>query len=201
MSRNKIQNEKIKDERRAQILNEALKIFAVKGLGAARVSDISKSTGISQGLIYHYFGSKEEMFTELVTTAIRNLNHAARELEKSPLSSKDKLILAVKELLAGIENSGTASTYYFLITQAAMSESVPEEARNIIRQENHVKYEVMQRIFEQGQQEGSIRTFDVSKMAVAFWSLINGLAINRAINQERYNAPDKEIFLSMFLKD
>lgn len=200
MSRNKEQNNKIKDERREQILRAALRIFAVKGLSATRVSDISVETGISQGLIYHYFRSKEELFTALVTQGIRNLNEAATGLEMSQMTAKEKITLAVEELLKGIETNDQASMYFFLISQAAMSESVPEEARQVIRGQNPVKYEVMQRIFKAGQSEGSVIDLDTSQMALVFWSLINGLAINKAIHPHTYTSPGRELILGMFLK-
>lgn len=201
MSRNKIINDKIKDERREQILAAALKLFAVKGLSASRASDISELTGISQGLIYHYFRSKEDIFTSLIARAYDTMNEAALGLEQKPLPAKEKIIIAITELLKGIELTDAASTYYFLITQASMSESVPTEARKIIEEKNSVKHDVMQRIFKQGQAEGSVKGFDALHMSTVFWSLINGLAINKAINPARYTTPNREMILGLFLKD
>jgi AcrR family transcriptional regulator len=201
MSRNKEQNQIIKDERREQILTAALKLFASKGLSAARISDLSKSTGISQGLVYHYYSSKEELFISLVDTAIEKMNTAAINLEKLSLSAKEKIILAVDSLLKGFKGNANTSDYYFLITQTALSDEFPKEAKDIIRSKNNIKYDVMMRIFKQGQEEGTVKDHQVSEMATLFFSTMNGLALNKAIYGEEFNMPDKNILLAMFLKE
>jgi TetR/AcrR family transcriptional regulator len=200
MSRNKELNQLIKDERREQIVTAALKLFATKGLAATRMSDLSKSTGISQGLVYHYYRSKEELFTNLVDTAIEKMNTAAISLEKLSLSAKEKIILAIDSLLRGFHENANTSDYYFLITQTALSDAFPQEAKNIIRLKNNIKYDVMMRIFKQGQDEGTVRNFNVSEMATLFFSTMNGLALNKAIYGTKFNMPDKNIILGMFLK-
>jgi AcrR family transcriptional regulator len=200
MSRNKELNQIIKDERREQILAAALKLFATKGLSATRMSDLSKSTGISQGLVYHYYRSKEELFTNLVDTAIEKMNSAAINLEKLPLTAKAKIILATDSLLRGFDENASTSDYYFLITQTALSDAFPKEAKDIIRSKNNIKYDVMKRIFKQGQVEGSVKSHDVGEMATLFFSSMNGLALNKAIHGEKFIMPDKNIILGMFLK-
>jgi AcrR family transcriptional regulator len=200
MSRNKEQNQIIKDERREQILAAALKLFASKGLAAARMSDLSKNTGISQGLVYHYYSSKEELFTSLVDTAIDKMNTAAINLEKLSLPAKEKIILAVDSLLKGFNENANTSDYYFLITQTALSDVFPKEAKDIIRSKNDIKYDVMMRIFKKGQEEGTVKNHHVKEMATLFFSTMNGLALNKAIYGAEFSMPDKNIILSMFLK-
>ena len=63
-------NQKIRDERRDQILHAALKVFAYKGLKAAKIADIAAQADISQGLIHHYFLCKEDVFTAVVERAM-----------------------------------------------------------------------------------------------------------------------------------
>jgi AcrR family transcriptional regulator len=201
MSRNKELNQIIKDERREQILTAALKLFATKGLAATRMSDLSRSTGISQGLVYHYYRSKEELFTSLVDTAIEKMNTAAVNLEKLPLPSNEKIILAVDSLLKGFTENADTANYYFLITQTALSNAYPREARNIILTKNHIKYEVIARIFRQGQEEGTIKTYNANEMATLFFSTMNGLALNKAIYGKDFHMPDKAIILNMFIKE
>jgi AcrR family transcriptional regulator len=201
MSRNKELNQIIKDERREQILTAALKLFATKGLVATRMSDLSRSTGISQGLVYHYYRSKEELFTSLVDAAIEKMNTAAVNLEKLPLPSNEKIILAVDSLLKGFTENADTANYYFLITQTALSNAYPREARNIILTKNHIKYEVIARIFRQGQEEGTIKTYNANEMATLFFSTMNGLALNKAIYGKDFHMPDKAIILNMFIKE
>lgn len=199
MSRNKTQNEKVKDERREQILTASLGLFAGKGLAATRIKDITEKTGISQGLIYHYFPSKEAIFTELIGKGLNNLNEAAVNLEKMTISAEEKIRLAVNGLLEGLNREPAAVNYYFLMTQTALSESFPAEAREIIKRENDLKYQVMTRIFRQGQAEGTVRQIQAEEMATLLFSLVNGLALNKAFYREQFRLPALEPVLGMFL--
>ena len=56
------QTDKIREERRSQILDAALVVFAQKGLHDTRVSEIAAQAGVSQGTVYWYFKSKEDLF-------------------------------------------------------------------------------------------------------------------------------------------
>lgn len=49
------------EQRRAQLIDTALAVFAKKGVEAATVKELSKAAGVAQGLLYHYFRSKEEL--------------------------------------------------------------------------------------------------------------------------------------------
>jgi AcrR family transcriptional regulator len=200
MPRNKEANQKVKDERRNQILSSALTLFATKGLAATKISDIAVKSGMSQGLIYHYYKSKEEIFTWLIGSAMQKMNEAALNLEKLPVSAKEKIIIAIEGLLNGFDQNADTANYYFLITQTALSEAYPEEAKEIIKTQNDVKYEVITRILKQGQMDGTIINHDAKEMATMFFSSINGLALNKAIYGSRFKIPAPTIILSMFLK-
>jgi AcrR family transcriptional regulator len=56
--------EQLRGERRRQILEAALAVFSEKGFNAANVSDVAARAGVSQGTIYWYFESKEELLTQ-----------------------------------------------------------------------------------------------------------------------------------------
>ncbi len=55
-----------KEIRRRQILTTALDLFIQKGFAATKISDIANATGISVGLLFHYFDSKEQLYKELI---------------------------------------------------------------------------------------------------------------------------------------
>lgn len=199
MPRSKIQNEKVKDERREQILSGALSLFASKGLSATRISDISAKTGMSQGLVYHYFPSKEAIFVKLISDALEKMNEAAINLEQMEIPAEMKVRLVVKGLLEGLIHSPATSDYYFLMTQTALSESFPAEARELIRRENDIKYQIMTRIFGQGQVEGTVKKTPARELATILFSLVNGLALNKAYYREHFILPDLKPVLGIFL--
>jgi AcrR family transcriptional regulator len=49
------------EDRREQIIEAALRVFARKGFNGSTNKDIAKEAGITPGLIYHYFASKEDL--------------------------------------------------------------------------------------------------------------------------------------------
>ncbi len=54
------------DKRRVQILESAFTLFAANGYHGVSVRKIAKSTGMTTGMLYHYFPSKPDLFTALV---------------------------------------------------------------------------------------------------------------------------------------
>jgi AcrR family transcriptional regulator len=59
--RSEEQFEEIREARKAEILEAAFELFATEGYHGASVSKIAKQAGISKGLMYNYFNSKEDV--------------------------------------------------------------------------------------------------------------------------------------------
>ncbi len=57
---------KIVEDRREQIIDAAMYVFAQKGFARATNKDIAREAGITAGLIYHYFESKEALLTAVI---------------------------------------------------------------------------------------------------------------------------------------
>jgi AcrR family transcriptional regulator len=49
------------EEKRRQLLDAAVRVFARKGFHASRVGDIAEEAGVAHGLLYHYFDSKDQV--------------------------------------------------------------------------------------------------------------------------------------------
>ena len=201
MARNAEQNQQIKDERQQQILSCAVKLFATRGLAATRVSDIAKAVGMSQGLLYHYYPSKEDIFVDIVRMAFLKMNAAARALETQKQSVKDKLGFAVPKILNDLERSEDFAWYSTLITMASISDAIPPEAAEIIRKEREVPYLAMTRIFRQGQKEGSVRQCDAKALSLVFWSAIKGLALQKTYVGKSYRSPDASVLLDLIFEE
>jgi TetR/AcrR family transcriptional regulator, fatty acid metabolism regulator protein len=53
------------EDKRRQLLEAAVRVFARKGFHASRVGDIAEEAGVAHGLLYHYFRSKDEVLEEV----------------------------------------------------------------------------------------------------------------------------------------
>ena len=92
MPRTEEANQQIREEQRTKILAAAAKVFARKGK-AATMADVATETGISQGLAYRYFASKEEILTTLVKQTAELEGRGVRVvMEQEPGSSGVKVI-------------------------------------------------------------------------------------------------------------
>ena len=104
------------EDRAPEITRAALDLFVSKGFAATKLEDVAKAAGVSKGLPYLYFKSKEELFKAVIVEAIgeplmlatefvdnfdgpteellRALIGKFREFAESPLGGVIKLILA-----------------------------------------------------------------------------------------------------------
>jgi AcrR family transcriptional regulator len=78
-------------DKRRQILEAAIRVFARQGFHASRVSDIADEAGVAYGLVYHYFKSKDEVLNELFTERWSLLLAAIEEVDAQAISPHEKL--------------------------------------------------------------------------------------------------------------
>jgi TetR/AcrR family transcriptional regulator, fatty acid metabolism regulator protein len=78
-------------DRRQQILDAGVRVFARQGFHSCRVSDIADEAGVAYGLVYHYFQSKDEVMNELFTERWSLLLAAIDEVDGKSVSGREKL--------------------------------------------------------------------------------------------------------------
>jgi TetR/AcrR family transcriptional regulator, fatty acid metabolism regulator protein len=78
-------------DKRRQILDAAIRVFARQGFHATRVSDIADEAGVAYGLVYHYFKSKDEVLNELFVERWSLLLAAIEETDRTAASPREKL--------------------------------------------------------------------------------------------------------------
>lgn len=79
------------ENKRARIVEAAMRHFAEQGYHAARVGDIATALGIAKGSIFQHFGSKDGLFFEVYKKAVRSF---PRYLD-APAEVRDKGFFAV----------------------------------------------------------------------------------------------------------
>ena len=80
---------------RTRILAAAKKEFSKNGLGGARVDEIALRAKANKRMIYHYFGSKEELFKTVLEAAYVDIRAAEQKLELAdvpPVEALEKLV-------------------------------------------------------------------------------------------------------------
>ncbi len=79
------------DDRRRQILDAAVRVFARQGFHTCRVSDIADEAGVAYGLVYHYFTSKEQVLDTLFLERWDILLEAIASVAQRRGAARDKL--------------------------------------------------------------------------------------------------------------
>jgi len=78
-------------DKRRLILDAAVRVFARQGFHTCRVADIADEAGVAYGLVYHYFGSKDEVLDTLFAERWDLMLAAIDEIDLQPISAREKL--------------------------------------------------------------------------------------------------------------
>lgn len=198
MPRSAEANQKIKQERKDRILAGALELFVRNGLSGTKISDVAKKTNISNGLVYHYFSSKEELFIGLIRLAFDRIIEACEFLESLDLEPHEKIKYAIDELVKIIRSNPDACLYHVLVFQAATCDNIPDQAKKIIQEKHAKPYEMIAGIISNGQKLGTIRDGCAEDLSFFFWNTVNGLAIHQAMYGESAQSPQLEPIYHIF---
>jgi AcrR family transcriptional regulator len=79
-------------DKRRLILDAAVRVFASQGFHACRVSDIADEAGVAYGLVYHYFGSKDEVLDTLFLERWNVMLELIRQVDGEPIPVREKLL-------------------------------------------------------------------------------------------------------------
>jgi TetR/AcrR family transcriptional regulator, fatty acid metabolism regulator protein len=78
-------------DRRTDLLEAAVRVFARKGYRAARVDDIAEEAGVAHGLLYHYFRSKNEVLETIFRDTWQLLVAETERIEASGAPLREQL--------------------------------------------------------------------------------------------------------------
>ena len=78
-------------DRRSELLEAAVTVFARKGFHAARVGDIAEEAGVAHGLLYHYFRSKDEVLDTIFRDTWELLETDTKRIEAADVPLREQL--------------------------------------------------------------------------------------------------------------
>lgn len=199
MPREKQQFDAMRTAAREKITAAGLQLFAYKGLSATSIQDIASLAGISVGLMYHYYKSKEELFTELVETAVGSAAESTRTMFESDQSPAEKVRMFSKEIIEDIARSDWMSQLYLLMIHYMLVVDLPEKAAEI-REKGFAPLESLKRTIAEGQKTGEIKPDNPDEMAMLYFAAIEGLAISKLTMGDRFILPGPDLLSGLLLK-
>lgn len=113
----------LKKEKQDRILNGALKVFALNGYKNGSTDVIVKEAGISKGLLFHYFGTKQELYRFLLDYSIRFLQ---LEIRSNVSASETDYFTIWRQILASEESIMDQYPYMIAFLESAQTETDPD---------------------------------------------------------------------------
>ncbi|MCP4298958.1 MAG: TetR/AcrR family transcriptional regulator [Gammaproteobacteria bacterium] len=107
-----------KEDRPQEITEAAFLVFAEKGYASARVDDVATRAGVSKGLLYLYFKTKEELFKAVIkSVVIRRVDALLLAVDETELSSAEFIRGPLLEFMKRVPGSPIAIVIRLLISE------------------------------------------------------------------------------------
>lgn len=155
-------------QKRRLLLDAAIRVFAQRGFHGCRVSHIAEEAGVSYGLVYHYFSSKDEILNMLFLERWGLLLEVIAEVDATDLSAREKLAAIAGFIIDSYRHSPDLMKVIIVeVTRAANTFGRTHLA------EISAAYQGISRIVERGQQDGQFRDdIEPQFAALAFYGTI-----------------------------
>ncbi|MGE7610103.1 TetR/AcrR family transcriptional regulator [Peribacillus frigoritolerans] len=199
LPRTKEQYEAMRAATRNKIHSAAIKLFAKKGFAATNVQDIAEGAGISIGLMYRHYKTKEDLFNELVSYAATGLEKIAEKFQsdESPIELIRQFTL---EILNDLEKNDAFAELLMLMNQSSTMEH-PSLQIQYLNEQSEAMLNQTTRLIEKGQKLGQFKQGNASEMAFYYFASIQGLAMIKLTMRNRYITPSLKIVTEFLIKD
>ena len=174
-----------KADRRRQILDAAVRVFARNGFHGSRVGDVAEEAGVAYGLVYHYFKSKEELLETIFRDTWTQMLARVREVEASGVPASEQVRQVTALLLRTWRRD--PDLVRVLVREVTRSQLVQQEIEEITE-----AMKALEGIIKRGQESGEFRPgLDPRLGAVVFYGALDEVLTGWVLGQLPDN--DEEI--------
>ncbi len=117
------------------ILERTFELLLLKGFDAVSISDIQQATGLSRGLLYHYYKNKEDLFIQVTEKYFirifdfevrRTANHTVFEFVDFMCKRFKKIARIVSDIVGKASKNRNVSmlNYHFLFYQVMQRDAI-----------------------------------------------------------------------------
>jgi TetR/AcrR family transcriptional regulator, fatty acid metabolism regulator protein len=137
-----------RDKRRV-ILRAAITVFAHHGYHTSRVADVAREAGVAYGLVYHYFGSKEDLLETIFRRTWSRMLEAVQEVERLGAPAREQLQAVARIVLGAWETD--PDLVRVVVREVARSPQLGNEVEEV----EHA-FAALERIISRGQKQGEL---------------------------------------------
>jgi AcrR family transcriptional regulator len=161
---------------RSKILDAATVEFSRLGLGGARVDAIAKRAKVNKRMIYHYFGSKDNLFLVVVENAYAGIRGGEQQLRLDHLAPKK----AIRELMTFTWNYYLKHPEFLYLVNSENLHKARHVKKSLMFKSLHTQFvKMLSDLLDRGVKEGVFRKgiepvqLHISMASVAYYYLTN----------------------------
>ena len=163
----------MRESTRQKIESAALSLFARKGLSVT-INEIARTGGLSQGLLYSHYTSKDALIAELVRQAVGISGKCIQEVAQSDATALVKIRQTTSMMFQMFADHHMGIDYFMFMIQVGMSGfQMPDTALYTPDLPNPV--DSFAQVLSQGQTEGTVVDGAPIQLATIYWAAIQGL--------------------------
>jgi TetR/AcrR family transcriptional regulator, fatty acid metabolism regulator protein len=157
------------EEKRRQILDAAVRVFAHKGFHTSRVGDIAEEAGVAHGLLYHYFESKDQLLETVFHENWAVLLERIRSVEETDEPAVEQLRHVALIILRTWKHE--PDVVRVVVREIARTPEIQQQIGELVQ-----PIASLRRIFERGQARGEFRPdLDPGLCATIFYGGIDAI--------------------------
>lgn len=162
-----------KEEREAQILASAARLFSERRFDEVLMDDIAREAGVAKGTLYTYFKEKEELYFAVVFAGIHELNELLEAVAAHPAEAPARL----HEVMAAIVSFFRRNRFFFRLM--SVEDAKGDGGRGTFRrrwhEERHKQIAVIEAILAAGVESGAFRILHVRTQAQVLRGMVRSV--------------------------
>ena len=174
------------EDRRKEIINTAMGLFAKNGYEKTTVEDITNAMEIAKGSFYYYFKTKQEVFEACISSLAGDVIDSYRII----LSNKEKS--AIVRLIEYIE-------YNFELSERSKEKGIYELVHSPTTEMIHIKMieqnkekliETFTQLIKSGMKDSNFKTIDPEFTAAAILGTLS--EVHELLSKRKDQSPDEQ---------
>jgi AcrR family transcriptional regulator len=161
----------VSEERRSQIIESAIQVFAREGIAKTRMEDVAAEAGLSKGLLYWYFKSKEEIIIAiadlLFSAELNKLQKRMPDGQSARACLEHFVEIYIVDLRAMLKLTPIIYEFYAL---AFRNQTV----RRVMQEYLHHYVAVLEPVVQRGMEHGEFAPGDARQITIAIGATLDG---------------------------